>query len=152
EDGTFAISAELKALTQGDPLLDASALEVLRTDSGFLVLVTQAGSDRLFVFGPGPTDGQEVQQAPTARLVLEATAGEGAPRAVVVTVLAGGLPEEEAAAPRAGGAAGLGRGFPVGGDNEPAQGPDAPGANGEPVLEGEGEGEDAADAARRLQP
>jgi hypothetical protein len=82
---------------------DPSALEVLNSAVGLEVLVTTAGSDAVFVFGPSLAAPLAAQDVSLPGLVPggalpEATSPGGAPLAVVVTLAAGLLPAETAPA------------------------------------------------------
>ncbi|HKI31543.1 MAG TPA: FG-GAP-like repeat-containing protein [Gemmataceae bacterium] len=109
-----------------------SALAVLQGESGPQVLVTNAGGDRVFVFGtPGVPESPALPgpEGPGV-LALEVTSPAGAPLALVIALVAGPLPAPEGATPAAEAAA------PA---VNPAGGGDGPGG-GEAVAWAPGEG------------
>src|SRR5439155_6581034 len=85
---------------------DPSALTVLETASGRLVLVTSQGEDNVFVFAFGPPGDPYLVEGPTPAFpapvhpdnTAEASAPLDAPLALVVTLIAGNLSTGEGAA------------------------------------------------------
>lgn len=126
--GVFQSVADLAPLT-GIPS-EPTALEVLETQSGFRVLVATAGSDQLFVFDVPPAD---LDGPPADSPVVSQTSVLGRDSlAVVVTLLAGGLPDSnapaddaEAAADDGGEADGQDGVIVAGDDEEDAEAPPA---------------------------
>ncbi len=93
--GSFQLSAELTPLT-GIPS-EPTALEVLETQSGLRVLAATAGSDQLFVFDLSAAQGPIVDGGPAeSPVVSKTTVLSRDSLAVVVTLLAGGLPDGNA--------------------------------------------------------
>lgn len=90
--GMYAFTTELTGLT-GLPS-EPSALAVLETESGFQVLVTSSGSDRLFTFDLPSADGVTIA-APASQvpIIADTSSLDGRSLVVVVTLLAGGLTE-----------------------------------------------------------
>ncbi len=98
-------AAQVLAPLTGIPS-DPSALEVLETADGLRVVVTDAGQDRLFVYGLGPAAAgvavpPEIVIPPLTAggPVAEATTPSEAPLALVVTLTAGLLPAGPVAGP-----------------------------------------------------
>jgi hypothetical protein len=91
--GGLVVDRTFQSLT-GIPS-DPSALAVLQSESGLQVLVTNAGGDRVFVFGiPGLPESPTLPpaEAPTGP-VVEVTPPEEGSLTLVVTLIAGPLPE-----------------------------------------------------------
>jgi hypothetical protein len=102
EDTAAAVVETLTPLT-GIPS-DPSALDVLETALGLQVLVTNAGSDQVFVFGTSlaaPLTAQELTLPglPPGGPIAEASSPTEAPLTVVLTLVAGLLPGETTTLP-----------------------------------------------------
>jgi hypothetical protein len=97
QDGALAIERVFAPLS-GIPS-DPSALQVLQGETDLQVLVTDAGGDRVFVFGiPGlplspPLPAAEVPSEP----VIEATPTTASPLTLVLTITFGGFADQTAA-------------------------------------------------------